>query len=54
MNRFVSKIEFVLNKLRRNLAKSVFGGEVREATDEESAVGVANELGIAGGVICKI
>lgn len=36
------------------LAKSVFGGEVREATDEESAVGVADELGIAGGVICKI
>lgn len=35
------------------LAKSVFSGEVREATDKEGAVRVADELGITEGIICK-
>ena len=38
---------------RRDLAKSVFGGVAREAADEDGAVRVSDDLGIAKGVICK-
>lgn len=36
-----------------DLAKRLFGGEVREVADEEGAIRVADKLGIAQGVICK-
>ena len=38
---------------RRDLVKSVFGGVAREAADEDGAVRVSDDLGIAEGVICK-
>lgn len=34
--------------------KSVFGGEMRETSDEESAIRVPNNFWVAKGVICKI
>ena len=38
---------------RRDLAKRVFGGVVRESADEDGAVRVSDDLGIAEGVICE-
>lgn len=35
------------------LAESVFGGEMRETSDEEGAIRIAGDFRVAEGVICK-
>ena len=44
----------IIIKEKLDLAKSVFRGEAREATHEESAIRVSSGLRITKGVICKI
>lgn len=42
------------HNLRIYPAESVFGGEMRETADKESAIRIAGNFWVAEGVICKI